>query len=115
MISGPKSPHAAISRPFPEDFFPEHRPPTHRNTANAPFSPATPISPPSGPAPRLFQEPPAKSKFLAAAESPNRFGFHWNCNAETHYLVGEGMGRAMVELLGGPKAPANPTGPAEKK
>jgi hypothetical protein len=76
---------------------------------------STPISPPSGPAPRLFQEPPAKSKFLAAAESPNRFGFHWNCNAETHYLVGEGMGRAMVELLGGPKAPANPTGPAEKK
>jgi hypothetical protein len=27
---------------------------------------ATPISPPSGPAQRLFQEPPAKSNFLAA-------------------------------------------------
>ena len=29
----------------------------------------TPISPPSGPAPRLLQGPPSKSKFLAA--SPN--------------------------------------------
>jgi len=46
-----------------------------------------------------------------ASESPTRFGFHWCCNAESHYLVGEGMGKAMVELLGGPKAPANPTGP----
>jgi len=25
------------------------------------------------------------------------------------------MGKAMVELLGGPKAPANPTGPSEEK
>jgi len=25
------------------------------------------------------------------------------------------MGKAMVELLGGPKAPANPTGPSDKK
>ena len=31
----------------------------------APFSPATPFSPPSGPPQRLFQGPPAKSKFLA--------------------------------------------------
>jgi len=47
--------------------------------------------------------------------SPNGFGYHWNCNAETHYLIGEGMGKAMVELLGGPKAPPNPTGPSENK
>jgi hypothetical protein len=25
------------------------------------------------------------------------------------------MGKAMVELLGGPKAPPNPTGPSENK
>jgi hypothetical protein len=31
-----------------------------------PFPPATPFSPPSGPTQRLFQGPPAKSKFLAA-------------------------------------------------
>jgi formylglycine-generating enzyme required for sulfatase activity len=33
--------------------------------------------------------------------SPTGFGYHWNCNAETYYLIGEGMGKAMVELLGG--------------
>jgi len=38
--------------------------------------------------------------------SPNGFGYHWNCNAETYYLIGDGMGKAMVEVLGGPKAPA---------
>ncbi len=56
---------------------------------------------------RGFYRPPA--------ESPTRFGYHWNCNAETYYLIGEGMGKAMVELLGGPKAPTNPTGPSERK
>ena len=69
MIFLPKSPQAAISRPTPEDFFPKHRPPTHRTTDSAPFSPATPISPPSDPARRLLQGPPAKSKLLAAAKS----------------------------------------------
>jgi len=44
--------------------------------------------------------------------SPRPIRYHWCCNAETYYLVGDGMGKAMVELLGGPKAPANPTGPA---
>jgi alpha-galactosidase len=53
--------------------------------------------------------------FRAPAESPNKFGYHWNSNAETYYLIGDGMGKAMVELLGGPKAPPNPTGPPEKK
>lgn len=47
--------------------------------------------------------------------SPRPIRYHWCCNAESHYLIGEGMGKAMVELLGGPKAPANPTGPPEKK
>jgi len=31
--------------------------------------------------------------------SPSGQGYHWNHNAETHYLIGEAMGRAMVELL----------------
>jgi len=43
--------------------------------------------------------------------SPRPIRYHWCCNAETYWLIGEGMGRAMVELLGGPKAPVNPTGP----
>lgn len=34
---------------------------------------STPFSPPSGPPQRLFQGPPAKSKFLAASRSPTRF------------------------------------------
>ena len=47
--------------------------------------------------------------------SPHGFGYHWNGNAETYYLIGEGMGKAMVELLGGPKAPPNATDPNPKK
>ena len=45
MIFPPKSPNAAISRPTPEVFPPKHRPPTHRNTANAPLSPRNPLFP----------------------------------------------------------------------
>jgi len=48
------------------------------------------------------------------ASSPHKFRYHWSGNAETYYLIGDGMGKAMVELLGGPKAPANPTGPVKK-
>ena len=32
-------------------------------------------------------------------QSPNKQGYHWNSNAETYYLIGESMGRAMTELL----------------
>ncbi|MEM7013672.1 MAG: sialate O-acetylesterase [Verrucomicrobiota bacterium] len=32
-------------------------------------------------------------------ESPSGFGYHWNHNAESHFLVGDAMGQAMVELL----------------
>lgn len=32
-------------------------------------------------------------------ESPSGQGYHWNTNAETYYLIGDGLGRAMVELL----------------
>jgi hypothetical protein len=31
--------------------------------------------------------------------SPTRFGYHFNCNAETFFLVGDAMGKAMVKLL----------------
>lgn len=32
-------------------------------------------------------------------ESPSKQGFHWNRNWETLYLIGEGMGNAMLELV----------------
>ena len=37
--------------------------------------------------------------FRPAEVSPSRQGYHWNGNAETFYLIGEGMGQAMVKLL----------------
>ena len=37
-----------------------------------------------------------------AEESPSGAGYHWNSNAETYSLIGEGMGVEMVKLLGGP-------------
>ena len=33
-------------------------------------------------------------------QSPSGQGYHWNNNAETYYLIGQGMGQAMLELLG---------------
>ena len=30
--------------------------------------------------------------------SPSKQGYHWNRNWETLYLIGKGMGDAMVEL-----------------
>jgi hypothetical protein len=32
-------------------------------------------------------------------KSPSKFGYHWNHNGESHYLVGESMGLAMISLL----------------
>lgn len=34
--------------------------------------------------------------------SPSRHGFHWNCNAETYFLIGDAMGKAMIQLLKNP-------------
>jgi hypothetical protein len=31
--------------------------------------------------------------------SPTDQGYHWNSNAETYYLIGDAMGRAMTDLL----------------
>ena len=37
--------------------------------------------------------------FRPANESPSGQAYHWNSNAETYYLIGEGMGQAMLTLL----------------
>jgi len=37
--------------------------------------------------------------FRPMEESPSRHGFHWNCNAETYFLIGDAMGKAMLELM----------------
>ncbi|OVE74838.1 hypothetical protein BVX97_06150 [bacterium E08(2017)] len=31
--------------------------------------------------------------------SPSHLGYHWNHNAESHYLIGDAMGKAMIILL----------------
>lgn len=36
-------------------------------------------------------------------QSPSRQAYHWNRNAETYYLIGEAMGKAMLELTTPPK------------
>jgi len=54
-----------------------------------------------------------RSFFRDGNVSPRPIRYHWCCNAESYYLIGQGMGKAMVELLGGPKAPPNPTGPKQ--
>ncbi len=38
-------------------------------------------------------------------ESPTSQGYHYNHNGETYYLVGDALGRAMVELKGGKVEP----------
>ena len=32
--------------------------------------------------------------------SPSRQGYHWNSNAETYFLIGDAMGKAMMNLTG---------------
>ena len=32
-------------------------------------------------------------------QSPSGQGYHWNTNAETYYLIGDAMGKAMLGLL----------------
>jgi hypothetical protein len=47
-------------------------------------------------------------------ESPRSQDYHYNRNAETYMLVGDALGRAMVELLGG-KAEPLPRAPRAKR
>lgn len=37
--------------------------------------------------------------FRPKEQSPSGQAYHWNSNAETHYLIGEGMGKAMLGLV----------------
>ena len=39
-----------------------------------------------------------KDFYRSPEVSPSGQQYHWNSNAETYYLIGEGMGRAMVPL-----------------
>jgi hypothetical protein len=36
-------------------------------------------------------------------ESPSGQAYHWNSNAETYYLIGDAMGKAMLRLLAAPE------------
>jgi alpha-galactosidase len=38
--------------------------------------------------------------FREAQYSPGGQGYHWNNNAETYYLLGQAMGKGMLQLLG---------------
>lgn len=51
-----------------------------------------------------------ESFFRTPEESPSNQGYHWNGNAETYYLIGEGMGKAMMQLIGAspPKGKSSP-------
>ena len=37
--------------------------------------------------------------FRPPEQSPTGASYHWNSNAETYLLIGQGMGEAMKELL----------------
>ncbi len=47
----------------------------------------------------------ARDFWREAGESPQNQGYHYNHNGETYYLVGDALGRAMVELKGGKVEP----------
>jgi autotransporter-associated beta strand protein len=53
----------------------------------------------------------ARGFWRDSASSPNNVGYHYNWNAETYLLVGDALGRAMVELNQG----GTPPEPAYKK
>ncbi|MCG8586083.1 MAG: sialate O-acetylesterase [Pirellulales bacterium] len=40
-----------------------------------------------------------KDFFRPKDQSPSGQSYHWNSNAETYYLIGDGMGKAMLKLL----------------
>ena len=42
-----------------------------------------------------------KSFWRPQEESPSNQGYHWNTNAETYYLIGESMGKAMLKMIAG--------------
>ena len=42
---------------------------------------------------------PTRDFFRPREESPTGASYHWNSNAETYFLIGDAMGRAMKDLL----------------
>jgi hypothetical protein len=58
---------------------------------------------------------PTQDFFRPPDDSPSRQGYHWNCNAETYFLIGNAMGEAMKTLIaaGAKNSPAKP--PAKAK
>lgn len=44
-----------------------------------------------------------KDFFRPKEQSPSGQAYHWNNNAETYYLIGDGMGKAMLGLIGNAK------------
>jgi len=40
-----------------------------------------------------------KAFWRSTEESPTSQGYHWNTNAQTYYLIGDAMGKAMVQLI----------------
>ena len=41
-----------------------------------------------------------KDFYRPKVESPSGQAYHWNNNAETYFLIGDGMAKAMLELIG---------------
>ncbi len=42
---------------------------------------------------------PTRAFWRAQEQSPSGQGYHWNTNAETYYLIGDAMGKAMLDLM----------------
>ncbi|MDA0812217.1 MAG: hypothetical protein O3C21_07525, partial [Verrucomicrobia bacterium] len=42
-----------------------------------------------------------KDFYRPKEESPSGQAYHWNSNAETYFLIGDGMAKAMLELMAG--------------
>jgi len=47
-----------------------------------------------------------KAFYRPKEESPSGQGYHWNSNAETYFLIGDAMGKAMKKLCKIPERPA---------
>jgi alpha-galactosidase len=45
-----------------------------------------------------------KTFYRSKEASPSGQGYHWNQNAETYFLIGNGMGQAMIKLLNAKRA-----------
>ena len=40
-----------------------------------------------------------KEFYRPKEQSPSGQAYHWNSNAETYYLIGDSMGKAMLRLM----------------